>query len=214
MNWKKECFKNFKLYGITDVKGDGGTILNQIAKAFEGGVDIVQLRSKTLMDASLIRLGLKVRKIANQYRKLFIVNDRVDLALAVEADGVHLGQDDMPLALARRLVRAPMIFGKSTHSLRQAIQAKREGADYIGFGPIFSTPTKLNYAPIGSGEIEAVHKQMSLPIVCIGGINQSNIEQILAAGAKRVAVVRAIFSAPQPKQAAHLLKKIIEQSNF
>ena len=211
MNWKKNCLKNFKLYAITDIECEDARILKKIEQAFLGGVDIIQLRSKTLLAASLIRLGQKIKQIANRHRKLFIINDRPDIMLALDADGVHLGQNDLPIQVARQMIRNPSkIIGKSTHSFRQAVQAEQEGADYIGFGPIFKTPTKAAYAPVGLRNMKRVHECVSIPIVCIGGINEFNLDKVINAGAKRIAVVRAIFSVPQPKQAAHSLKRIIQ----
>lgn len=209
MNWKKECLKNFRLYAITDIKKSDFDILRKIEETLKGGVDIIQLRSKTLSDRLLFELGQKIRVLTNRMKKLFIVNDRVDLALALEADGVHLGQDDLSIASARRIARKNLLFGRSTHTLKQALEAEREGADYIGFGPIFETPTKPTYQPIGLNRIAQVVKRVHIPVVCIGGIDRSNIRQVLQAGARRVAVVRAIFSSHDPYQSANELKELM-----
>ena len=210
MNWKKECLKNFKLYAITDLKAENPQILEQIKGALRGGVDMVQLRSKTLSDHALFKLGEKMRMLTRQMKKLFIVNDRVDLALLLDADGVHLGQDDLSIASARRILgKNGKIIGRSTHSLKQAMKAEREGADYIGFGPIFGTPTKPTYQPIGLKPIHQVMKRVRIPVVCIGGIERSNIDKVINAGAQRIAVVRAIFSTADPYQAALHLKGLM-----
>lgn len=188
-------------------------MLDKIDRAYAGGADIVQLRSKTLTDAALYRLGLKIRKIADRRHKLLFVNDRVDLALALGADGVHVGQDDLPVSVVRKMARAAkrrFWIGKSTHSLDQALSAARERPDYIGVGPIFSTPTKKLYTPVGLNLIRQIRNRVRLPFVVIGGINSLNITQVLQAGATRVAVVRAIFSAEDPKYAAMLLLKVIQ----
>ncbi len=207
MNWKKERLKNFKLYAITDLKEKDPIILAKIRAALRGGVDIVQLRSKSLSDRALFELGKEIRKLTLNLKKLFIVNDKIDLALAVKADGIHLGQTDLPIKVAHQIIaKRDLIVGCSTHSLKQAVQAEREGADYIGFGPIFETPTKPTYDSIGLKIIRPVMKQIQIPVVCIGGINSSNVGKVIDAGAQRIAVVRAIFSAANPYQAALELK--------
>jgi thiamine-phosphate pyrophosphorylase len=189
------------------VKAFGNDMLERIQAALRGGVDVLQLRSKTLSDRALLRLAKKLRVLTNRMKKLFIVNDRVDLMLASGADGVHLGQDDLPMTEARKLIRdRTKIIGRSTHSLSQALQAEREGADYIGFGPIFETPTKPAYPPVGLNSIREAASRIKIPVVCIGGIDASNVERVIRAGATRVAVVRAIFAASDPFQAAKELK--------
>ncbi len=211
MNWKKKVFENFRLYAVTDLSGDDPRILNQVEAAYRGGADIVQLRSKHLSDASLYRLGLRFRKIADRFRKLFFVNDRLDLALALKADGVHLGQDDLPMEAVRKIVApGPLFIGRSTHSLEQALDAVREGVDYIGVGPIFKTPTKQHYRPVGTRLIRKVAGRVRIPFVAIGGINSTNIGEVLAAGARRVAVVRAVFGSSDPCAAARELCEAME----
>ncbi len=212
MSWKKECLKDFKLYAVTDLKEEDPEIFAKIKGALRGGVDIVQLRSKSLSDLELLKLGKEIRKLTLKFKKLFIVNDRIDLALAVEADGVHLGQNDLPIKTARQMIgRRDVIIGCSTHSLKQAMQAEREGADYIGFGPIFETPTKPTYQPLGLDMIRQVMKQVRIPVVCIGGINRSNIAEVIGAGAEKIAVVRAIFAAADPCRAALELKGLLSR---
>ena len=211
MNWKNKVFKNFKLYAVTDLREEAPSVLEKVEAAYRGGADIVQLRSKTLSDAALYRLGLQWRRIADRYQKLFFVNDRLDLALAVGADGVHLGQEDLPVKGVRKiLARGPLFIGRSTHSLEQALAAVKEGPDYIGVGPIFETPTKPTYQPVGTDLIRQVARRVRIPFVCIGGINQDNLQQVLDAGARRVAVVRAIFEAEDVEQATKDIKKIID----
>jgi thiamine-phosphate pyrophosphorylase len=209
MSWKKKSLKNFKLYAITDLKKENPGILRTIERSLAGGVDIIQLRSKNLSDAALFELGKKIRTLTARMKKLFIVNDRIDLALALDADGVHLGQDDLPTSFARKILGKNKFIGRSTHSLKQALEAEREGADYIGFGPIFGTPTKPDYTPIGLDQIAQVMKRIQIPVVCIGGIDRSNLKQVIRAGAERVAVVRAVFAARNPYQSAFQLKGLM-----
>jgi thiamine-phosphate pyrophosphorylase len=173
----------------------------------------VQLRSKHLSDRQLYDIGKKMRSIASQYQKLFFVNDRVDLAVAVGADGVHVGQSDMPVSMIREIAQkcGQLFFiGKSTHNLEQAHAAVREGVDYIGVGPVFKTPTKEHYEPVGLDLVRRVGQSVLLPFVAIGGIDASNIEQVLQAGATRIAVVRAIFSSEDSEDASRKLRKQIE----
>ena len=210
MNWKKSAFKNFKLYAVTDLREENPEILKKVESAYRGGADILQLRSKTLSDAALYRLGIRWRKIADRFRKLFFVNDRIDLALAVEADGVHLGQDDLPAGGVRKILNGRSIFvGRSTHSLEQALRAEREGVDYIGVGPIFETPTKPAYKPVGLDLIREVKHGIRIPFVCIGGIDTTNVGEVMEAGASRIAVVRALFGAHDVGEAARKLREAI-----
>ena len=211
MDWKKECLKNFRLYAITDLRTADRRVLDRIRGAFRGGVDILQLRSKALPDRTLLDLGTKIRPLARKFGRLFIVNDRIDLMLALEADGVHLGQDDLPIECARRIIgNRSKLIGCSTHNLKQALEAERKGADYIGFGPIFQTPTKPDYRPVGLRAIREVARRVRIPVVCIGGIDRSNIQEVVRAGAKRIAVVRAVFSAPDSYQAAFELRRLLK----
>ena len=213
MNWKKSAFKNFKLYAVTDIRDEDPEILKKVEAAYRGGADIVQLRSKTLSDAALYRIGIQWRKIADRLRKLFFVNDRVELALRVEADGLHLGQDDLSLEELRKIVAGRQLFvGRSTHSLEQALRGGEEGVDYIGVGPIFETPTKPAYKPVGLELIQEVKKRVQIPFVCIGGINPTNVREVVEAGGSRVAVVRAIFEAQDVLAATRELRQALEES--
>ncbi|MFA7255778.1 MAG: thiamine phosphate synthase [Candidatus Omnitrophota bacterium] len=209
MDWKRKVFEGFRLYAVTDLKAESTDVLRKIDAAYRGGADIVQLRSKVLSDAALIRLGLKIKKIAEKNRKLFFVNDRMDLALAIGADGVHLGQDDMPVRVAQRLAKRAgrkIWIGKSTHNLKQALAAVREGADYIGVGPVFATPTKPHVKCVGLRFVKQAAMKIRIPWVAIGGIDLKNIRNVVGAGAARVAVVRAIFAAQHSEYAARKLK--------
>ena len=212
MGWKEKVFKDFSLYVVTDLRSEGPEALRKIEQAYLGGADIVQLRSKILSDAALTRLGLKIRKIAQRQKKLFFVNDRVDLALVTGADGVHLGQDDMPVRMARDLARKAgrkLWVGKSTHCLNQALAAVKEGADYIGVGPVFATPTKPRAKSVGLKFVKQATSRIRIPWVAIGGIDLGNLRSVTEAGASRVAVVRAIFAANDPENAARELRNVL-----
>lgn len=213
MSWKRKVFENFKLYAVTDLRSDAPAELAKIEAAYRGGADIVQLRSKTLSDLQLYRMGLKIRKIADRYKKLFFVNDRLDLALACGADGLHLGQDDLPSETVRRIaVQAgkKLLLGKSTHRISQSLAAVKEHVDYIGVGPVFATPTKPGYVPAGLNFVREAAKRIKIPFVAIGGIDRDNIHEVLSAGARRIAVVRAIFNERKPENAAREIRRAIE----
>ncbi len=212
-DWKERAFRDFCLYAVTDLRTEDPEVLEKIERAYRGGTDVVQLRGKGLPDAALIRLGEKIRKVASRSRKLFIVNDRVDVALAVRADGVHLGQDDMPVQVARGIARRSGLrlrIGKSVHDIGQAVKAVRDGADHLGVGPVFATPTKPGLDAVGLDFLKQVSKKVRIPWVAIGGIDLENLSWVLEAGATRVAVVRAIFAAKDPAVAAARLKKLLK----
>ena len=197
MSLKKTALQNFSLYAVTDLRSLGEDFAESVLAAYQGGVDIIQLRSKHLNDRELIEAGQILRICADRLGKLFFVNDRLDIALAVMADGLHLGQDDMPLAIARRLAERaghPLLLGKSTHDLEQALDAEREGADYIGVGPVFATPTKPGRSAVGLELIQQVSRSVKVPFVAIGGIDANNVPEVVQAGASRIACVRAIFN--------------------
>ncbi len=206
---KNAILQNFRLYAVTDGRGSGEDLPEKIEQAYRGGADIVQLRAKKMADKDLLLLGQKIRIIADRHHKLFFVNDRVDIALAVRADGVHLGQEDLPVAIARELASKaghPLLIGKSIHSIEQALQAQSEGADYIGVGPVFPTPTKPGRNPVGLTLVRQVADTVQIPFVAIGGIDAQNIQQVLEAGAERVACVRAIFDQKDITRAAKNLR--------
>jgi thiamine-phosphate pyrophosphorylase len=141
----------------------------------------------------------------------FIINDHPEIARSVRAEGVHLGQDDLPIAEAREIVGPDCLVGKSTHSVDQAIRAFFEGADYIGFGPIFATSTKPDYAPVGLGEIRKVHDAVRIPIFCIGGIKLENLPEVIAAGARRVVIVSGLLLANDIALYARSAKELLNR---
>lgn len=185
-----------RLYGIIDLGyidiDDCGLIAETMIK---GGVDLIQLRGKGKSIGKLSELAAKLHGITSRSSTPLIVNDHADIARQVPVEGVHVGQDDDPIALARQKAGRAIVVGKSTHSIEQARAAQRDGADYIGFGPIFATPTKPDYQPIGLKDIERVHAEVTLPIFCIGGINIDNLQSVIDAGANRVVMVSALLKA-------------------
>lgn len=169
-----------------------------VEAALQGGLTLVQYREKTADDALRLAHAQKLRQLCHHYGALFIINDRVDLALAVDADGVHLGQQDMPITLARQLLGSQKIIGRSTTNSQEMQSAIAQGADYIGVGPVYETPTKADKAAAGLDYVQYAAKNASIPWFAIGGIDPNNINDVLNAGAKRVAIVRAIMQAEQP----------------
>ena len=202
-----------RLYGIIDLNyvsdGQAPAILK---KLIDGGIDAVQLRGKNRSVDELSALAEQLLEQTMAANIPFIVNDHAVVADRVEVQGVHVGQDDDSIAQVRRAVSRPVIVGKSTHSLSQAIAAEREGADYLGFGPLFATPTKPDYLPIGLNEIREVYRQINIPIFCIGGIKLDNLPQVITAGAKRVVIVSGLLQSDDPasyaRRARHLLGQI------
>ncbi len=188
--------KNAKLYGILDL---GYVEWNRATATAErmlaGGVDVLQLRAKHCSEVEIFVLGRELAALCRAANVPFILNDHPALVGGTSADGVHVGQDDGPLATARARAGLTAIVGRSTHSLGQARAAWAEGADYIGFGPLFATPTKPDYVPIGTGDIAAVFRESPVPVFCIGGIKRENLPAVIAAGATRVVVVSGILQA-------------------
>jgi thiamine-phosphate pyrophosphorylase len=191
----QELLLNSGLYLVTSPSDD----LYKIVEAgLQGGLRIVQYRDKNVDDSLRLQRAQKLRQICHRYGALFLINDRVDLAIAVDADGVHLGQQDIPIALARQLLAPGKIIGRSTTNPEEMKRAIDDGADYIGVGPIYETPTKANKAATGLDYVRYAAQNCSLPWFGIGGIDINNLEEVLDAGAERIAVVRAIMQAEQP----------------
>lgn len=182
-----------------------------VKEAIAGGADVIQLRDKNATAKELIKVARPIRRLTRKAKVLFIINDRLKIAKAVDADGVHLGQDDSPIKVARSILGRNKIIGLSTHSLSQAKEAQKNGADYIGVGPIFATPTKPEYKAVGLDLIKKVKSAIKIPFVAIGGIDTSNIDEILSAGANRVAVVRAVCGAKNIRRAASFLKRKLQK---
>ncbi len=169
-----------------------------VEAALQGGLSMVQYRDKTADDRKRLEQITQIRQLCDRYGALFIVNDRVDLALAVGADGVHLGQGDVPINLARQVLGPQRLIGRSTTNPEEMHRAIQEGADYIGVGPIYETPTKPGKAAVGLDYVRYAAAHCSIPWFTIGGIDTNNVLEVLSAGAERVSVVRAIMQAEQP----------------
>ena len=199
-----------KLYLVCDALPGGRSVDEVVEAALRGGVDIVQLRDKERTDAQLAQPAETIRKLCNDHEALFIVNDYPDLAVKFDADGVHLGQEDMSVAQARMIVGPERLIGLSTHTSMQVDDANASGADYIGVGPVYATPTKEGRTAVGVELVQYASQNARLPFFAIGGIDTHNAPVVSAAGAKRIAVVRAIAKSDDPLQAASELRKLLE----
>ncbi len=198
-----------RLYGIVDLNYvNAATALRVTEAMLEGDVDLIQLRGKQKSLDELTDLAAELHKITSRSSIPLIVNDHAEIARRLPVEGVHVGQDDDPIAVVREKAGRNVIVGKSTHTLAQAIAAQSEGADYIGFGPIFATPTKPDYKPIGLADIKCVHVDVTLPIFCIGGIKIDNLEQVIAAGARRAVIVSGLLQAEDVAEYARTAKRL------
>jgi thiamine-phosphate pyrophosphorylase len=199
----------WRLYVITDERLGRGRSHFEIAEAaIRGGADVIQLRDKTASSRRLYDIALQLRLLTREAKVPFIVNDRLDIALAADADGVHIGREDLPAPVARRILGPGKILGVSAETVEEALTAEREGADYLGVGPVFEARgTKPDAgAPLGLDLIARIRRDCRLPIVAIGGIHAENARSVRDAGANAAAVISAVASADDVEQAARVLK--------
>ncbi|MBW1991137.1 MAG: thiamine phosphate synthase [Deltaproteobacteria bacterium] len=193
---------------ITEALCAGRSALEILDQVLAAGIRLVQFREKELSGRQLYERALEFRRRTRAAEALLIINDRLDIALAVEADGVHLGQDDLPVAAARR-VAPELIIGASTHSLEEALAAQEAGASYVNLGPIFPTGTKEDAVPLGPEIIERIAPRLSIRWTTMGGIKAANIAQVVSRGARHPAVITAVTAAPDPAAAARELRELI-----
>ncbi len=197
------------LYAVTDRAWTGPmTLLQQAEAALQGGVTCLQLREKHLEDDAFLAEAREMAALCRRYRVPFIVNDRVDIALACGADGVHVGQEDMEVSAVRRMAGDKLMVGVSAHTVEEAVRAARGGADYLGLGAVFSTSTKADAGAMSRDTLKAICQAVDLPKVAIGGISAKNILELSGSGVDGVAVVSAIFGAPDPRRAAQDLAEL------
>jgi thiamine-phosphate pyrophosphorylase len=212
MNYR-ECvdrLKEIDIYPVTCQElSEGRTNSEVLDMVLAGGAKIIQLREKMINKKDLYKQALEFRKQTLKHNVLLIINDHLDVALAAEADGVHLGQEDLPIKAARKI--APdLIIGASSHSLEEALQAEEDGADYVNIGPIFPTKTKNNVSRfLGTQAIQEIGSKLKVPFTTMGGINKDNIHLVLETGARRVAMVTGITCAPDIAERIRELRKII-----
>jgi thiamine-phosphate pyrophosphorylase len=196
-----------RLYGILDLGYVPATEVETMTVALcEGGVDFLQLRAKKAAKGEVEQLARRMQAVMRDFDVSLIINDHADIAAQIACEGVHVGQDDDAVAKAREVTGGACFVGKSTHSLAQAVAAQAEGADYIGFGPLYATRTKPDYIPIGLADIAEAYRRVSLPLFCIGGVNATRLDEVLAAGARRVVVVSAFLQAADVRGEVRALK--------
>jgi len=204
---------DLSLYLITDRHQTGGRPLMEVVRqSLEGGVKAVQLREKDLPSAELYRLARELRGLTYEFDARLIINDRTDIALAVEADGIHLGVNSMPVAVVRRLLGRDKMIGYSAHTIGEALTAQTDGADFVTFSPVYPTPSKASYGePCGVKKLAEAACALEIPVIGLGGISPANITEALSANIRGIAVISAVLAAADPRVAAvSLLKKIEE----
>ena len=212
MKSRKALLKKSQLYLILNKQNKPGKSLEKFcSKLTNSGIDIVQLRDKSGVKQEILKLALKLSAFFAKSKTLFIVNDHIDIALSSEADGVHLGQSDAAVRIARKILGKDKIIGISCHSLAQARKAEKEGADYIGIGPVYATPTKPEYKAIGLNTLCRLKDKIKIPYFAIGDIHHGNLKGVVLSGAERIAVCRAILKSKNPKLSAIGLKKILKK---
>jgi thiamine-phosphate pyrophosphorylase len=203
---RRERLRTARLYFVCEARPSSGELEPLLRSALAGGVDIVQLREKELPRREIEVAALTFRRLCDNHSALFVVNDDPELALACSADGVHVGQDDMPAAEARALLGPEAIVGLSTHSEEQLAAAAGAPVDYVSVGPVWETPTKEGRAGVGLGLVSHAARHAPRPFYAIGGIDPSNAGEVVAVGARRLGVVRAIRDAEAPSAAAEALR--------
>ncbi len=206
----KEILKKNNLYVITDQKENLMEILKDILKA---GVKIIQHRFKEGTDKDHLKEAIKIKKLCKKYNSLFIINDRIDIALASNADGIHLGQDDLDITTARKLLGYSKIIGKSANNQIDISDAIKEGCDYIGIGPVFETPTKKHKKPLGIEKIKVLTKDINIPWFAIGGVTTKNISYLKSNGFRKVALVSQLMNSKYPKGDAIMILKELSHEN-
>ncbi len=203
---------DYSLYLCTDrsIMSDA-SIEECVEKSLKGGVSVVQIREKDCSGKEFLQIAKSVKEITKRYNVPLIINDRVDVAIAVGADGVHVGQDDLPCAIVRSMVGEDMIIGVSASSLTEALKAQQDGADYIGVGAMFATDTKTDAKVVTMEELDRIRREVSIPIVVIGGINKTTLPDFIGKGIDGIAVVSAIVSQNDVESAARELKSMFHK---
>ncbi len=200
--------KNMQLYVVTDrswLKGE--TLYEQVEKALKGGASFVQLREKDRNKESILAEARQLKGLCEKYQVPFVINDSVEIAIEADADGVHLGQEDMGILEARKKLGNDKIIGATAKTIEQAVRAQEQGADYLGVGAVFASPTKTNAIRISKEQLREICEKVSIPVVAIGGITADNMMEIKGSGIDGVAVVSAVFASDDIEQAARDLKE-------
>ncbi len=204
---------DFNLYLITDRRHTKGPLPEAVRLALEGGVRAVQLREKDLPVRELLALAQELRVVTSEFGAKLFINDRVDVAVAVNADGVHLGRESMPAGAVRKIVGDDMLIGVSCHSVEDAWEAETHGADFVTFGPVYPTPSKLQYGrPVGLETLGRAAKKVQIPVFGLGGINPANALRVMLSGAYGIALITAILAADDIKQAAAEMNDLVRRA--
>lgn len=205
---------DFGLYLITDRANCGGrSLLETVEQALQGGARAVQLREKDLSGRRLFDLACELRRLTTRYGARLFINDRIDVALAAEADGVHLGGESLPTGRVRALLGDSMLLGVSCHDLHSARSAQEGGADFITFGPVFYTPSKAAYGePVGTDSLGEAARVLSIPVFALGGITKDTVPEVIAAGAAGIALISAVLAAPQPAEKTAALLALLRKA--
>lgn len=208
-----KCDKNYMLlYGVTDRAWTGcQSLYEQAEAALRGGATCIQLREKGLEKQAFLEEAIALKELCKRYNTPLIINDNVEIALECQADGIHVGQDDLSPSQVRKLVGNQMIIGVSAHSVAEALEAEKSGADYLGVGAMFTTSTKTDARPLPFQTLQAICQAVSIPVVAIGGINKANILELSGSGADGVALVSAIFGAKDIEAECRELKNLAKQ---
>lgn len=206
----KEKLEDMDLYFITDSRLTRKTVLEDVKSAIRAGVKIIQYREKGGSTGDMIKEAKATGELCKKNNVLFIINDRVDIVLAVDADGVHLGNKDMTYSIARKILGSKKIIGLTVHNIREAVEAERIGADYVGVSPIFETKTKLDAGrPAGLKLIKDIKKAIKIPFVAIGGINENNLGSVIEAGARSIAAISAIVTKDNVEKECKKFREVI-----
>ena len=200
------------LYAVTDRTWvEDTTLMDQVKEALEGGITFLQLREKHLSKEEFIKEAREMKELSKEYKVPFVINDNIEVALAVDADGVHIGQDDMSVEEARKLLGEDKIIGVSAHNVEEAIKAQKGGADYLGVGAVCATSTKKDANVVSKEEIKKICHTVEIPVVAIGGIKKENIKTLKGTDGDGVAVVSAIFAAKDIKKDTKQLRSLVEE---
>lgn len=201
---------NYSLYLVADVSGtERHSLEKSVEQAIIGGCTAIQLRDKNISDLEFYNLARKIKEVTDKFKIPLIINDRIDVALAVEAAGVHVGQSDLPAEVVRKIINKDMILGVSVTDINEAIRAQKEGADYLGVGAVFSTTTKLDASNVSKKMLKDIKKSVDIPVVAIGGINIHNLSDLLDTNIDGIAVVSAILGQDNIVQASKQLREVL-----
>lgn len=204
--------EDMTLYAVTDAAWTGEkTLIQQVKEALEGGITFLQLREKHLSEEEFLREAVEIKRLTDQYQIPFVINDNIEIAQKAGADGVHVGQDDMPVEEVRKILGEDKIIGVSAHNVEEAVRAEQGGADYLGVGAVHTTTTKENTSAVSMEEMKKICQTVSIPVVAIGGIKKNNMNVLSGTGVDGIAVVSAIFAAKNIKEETKELLEAVKE---